>query len=146
VDPYTRLTQEWNINVWVREDARLQEVSFRETLCLVSSFQASRPVKLTRPEFVAVEGYLDSFQLLAIINMAAMNIVGHVSLLNVEASSGYMSRSGIAGSSGSTMSNFLKNLQTNQSEWLYQLAILPAMDECSSFSTSSPASPISFLF
>jgi hypothetical protein len=54
VDPYTRLTQEWNINVWVREDARLQEVSFLETLCLVSSFQASRPVKLTQPEWVAL--------------------------------------------------------------------------------------------
>ena len=37
MDPYTRLTREWNINVWVREDARLQEVSFCETLCLVSA-------------------------------------------------------------------------------------------------------------
>ena len=53
MDPYTRLTREWNINVWVREDTRLQEVSFRETLCLVSSFQASWPVKLTRPECMA---------------------------------------------------------------------------------------------
>jgi hypothetical protein len=34
-----------------------------------------------------------------------MNIVEHVSLLHVGASSGYMLRSGIAGSSGSTMSN-----------------------------------------
>jgi hypothetical protein len=25
VDPYTRLTREWKINVWVRENARLQE-------------------------------------------------------------------------------------------------------------------------
>jgi hypothetical protein len=38
-----------------------------------------------------------------------MNIVEHVSLLHVGASSGYLSRSGIAGSSGSTMSNFLMN-------------------------------------
>ena len=53
MDPYTRLTREWNINVWVREDARLQEVSFHETLCLMSSFQASQLVKLTRPECVA---------------------------------------------------------------------------------------------
>jgi hypothetical protein len=42
-----------------------------------------------------------------------MNIVEHVSLLNVGASSGYMPRSGIAGSSGSTMSNFLRNHQTD---------------------------------
>ena len=60
----------------------------------------------------SVEGHLSSFQLLAIINMAAMNIVEHVSLLHVGTSSGYMPRSGIAGSSGSTMSNFLSNCQT----------------------------------
>jgi hypothetical protein len=42
-----------------------------------------------------------------------MNIVEHVCLLFVGSSSGYMPRSGIAGSSSSTMSNFLRNLQTN---------------------------------
>jgi hypothetical protein len=52
-----------------------------------------------------VEGHLGSFQLLTIINKAAMNIVEHVSLLAVGTSSGYMPRRGIAGSSGSTMSN-----------------------------------------
>jgi hypothetical protein len=41
-----------------------------------------------------------------------MNIVEHVSLLQVGASSGYMPRSGIAGPSGNTVSNFLKNYQT----------------------------------
>ena len=40
-----------------------------------------------------------------------MNIVKHVSLLHVGASSGYMPKSGISGSSGSTMSNFLRNCQ-----------------------------------
>jgi hypothetical protein len=40
-----------------------------------------------------------------------VNIVEHVSLLHVGGSSGYMPRSGIAGSSGSTMSNFLRNRQ-----------------------------------
>jgi hypothetical protein len=54
MDPYTRLMWEWNINVWVREDARLQEMSFHEALCLVSSFQASQLVKMTQPECVAV--------------------------------------------------------------------------------------------
>jgi hypothetical protein len=51
----------------------------------------------------SVEGQLGSFQLLAIINRAAMNIVEHVSLLHVGASSGYMPKSGIVGFSGSTM-------------------------------------------
>jgi hypothetical protein len=60
----------------------------------------------------SVEGHLGSLQLLAIINKAAMNIVEHVSLLQVGTSSGYMPRRGIAGSSGSIMFNFLRNHQT----------------------------------
>ena len=40
----------------------------------------------------SVEGNLGSFQHLAIINKAAMNIVEHVPLLDVGASSGYMPR------------------------------------------------------
>jgi hypothetical protein len=56
--------------------------------------------------YSSIEEHLGCFQLLAIINMAAMNIVEHVSLLHVGASSGYMPRSGIAGSSSRTMSNF----------------------------------------
>jgi hypothetical protein len=39
--------------------------------------------------------------------------VEHVSFLPVGTSSGYMPRRGIAGSSGSTMSNFLRNCQTD---------------------------------
>jgi hypothetical protein len=61
----------------------------------------------------SVERHLGCFQLLAIINMAAMNIVVHVSLLHDGASSGYMPRRGNAGSSSSTMSNFLRNRQTD---------------------------------
>jgi hypothetical protein len=61
----------------------------------------------------SVEGHLGSFQLLAIINKAAMNIVEHVSLLPVGTCSGYMPRRGIAGSSGITMYSFLKNHQTD---------------------------------
>jgi len=61
----------------------------------------------------SVEGHLGSFQLLTIINKAAMNIMEHVSFLYVGASFGYMPRSGIAGSSGSAMSIFLRNLQTD---------------------------------
>ena len=62
----------------------------------------------------SVEGHLGSFQLLAIIKRAAMNIVEHVSLLPVGTSCGYMPRSGIAGSSSSsTMFSFLRNHQTD---------------------------------
>ena len=42
-----------------------------------------------------------------------MNIVEHVSLLYVGAYFGYMPRSGMSGSSGNTMSNFLRNCQTD---------------------------------
>jgi hypothetical protein len=61
----------------------------------------------------SVEGHLDSFQFLAIINRAAMNIVEHVSLLTVGTSSGYMPRRGIHGSTCNTMSSFLRNRQTD---------------------------------
>jgi hypothetical protein len=61
----------------------------------------------------SVKGHLGSFQLLAIINKAAINIVEHVFLIPVGTSSGYMPRRGIARSSGSIMSNFLRNLQIN---------------------------------
>jgi hypothetical protein len=47
----------------------------------------------------SVEGHPGSFQLLSIINKAAMNIVEHVFLLPVGTSSGYMPRRGIAGTS-----------------------------------------------
>jgi hypothetical protein len=42
-----------------------------------------------------------------------MKIVEHVSFLPVGTSSGYMPRRSIVGSSGSTMSNFLRNCQTD---------------------------------
>jgi hypothetical protein len=64
-----------------------------------------------------------------------------VSLLHVGASSGYMPKSSISGSLGSIMFNFLKNCQTD-----FQSAIPPAMEECSSFSTSTPASAVTWVF
>jgi hypothetical protein len=44
----------------------------------------------------SVKEHLGSFQLLTIINKAAMKIVEHVSLLHVGTSSRYMPRTGIA--------------------------------------------------
>ena len=61
----------------------------------------------------SVGGHLGSFQVLAIINKAAMNRVEYVSFLPVGTSSGYMPRRGIVGSFGSTMSNFLRKHQTD---------------------------------
>ena len=56
--------------------------------------------------------FLSIFWLL-LLSKAAMNIVEHVSLLHAGASSGYVPRSYIAGSSGSTMFNFLGTCQTD---------------------------------
>ena len=42
-----------------------------------------------------------------------MNIVEHVTLLQLRTSSGFMPMSGIAGSLGSTVSNFLRNPQND---------------------------------
>jgi len=83
----------------------------------------------------SVEGHLGSFHLLAIINKAAMNRVEHVSLLYFGVSFGNMPRSGIAGSTGSTMSNFLRNFQ---SDFIVVVAACnpPIREECSSIFTS----------
>ena len=56
---------------------------------------------------LSVDGCLGCFHVLAIVNSAAMNIGVHVSF-SVLVSSGYMSRSGIAGSYVGLIPSFLK--------------------------------------
>ena len=55
--------------------------------------------------------HLGCFQLLVITNKASLNIVEHVLMWHDETSFGYILKSGIAASSGTSISYFRRNLQ-----------------------------------
>ena len=60
---------------------------------------------------LSVDGYLGCFQVLAIVNIAAVNIRIHMSFI-ITVFSGYMPSSGIVGSYGRFIPSFLRNFHT----------------------------------
>ena len=62
--------------------------------------------------YSSVKGHLDCFHVYAIVNSTAVNIAVHVIFELVFIFSGYMPRSGIAGSYGNSFFNFLRNHDT----------------------------------
>ena len=93
----------------------------------------------------SVDGHLGCFHVIAIVNSAAMNNGIHVSF-SVLVSSGYMPRSGSAGSYGGFIPSFFKESPYCLPKWLCQLTFLPTVQEHSLFSTSSPAFIVCRLF
>ena len=93
----------------------------------------------------SVYGHLGCFHVLAIVNSAAMNSGIHVSF-SILVSSGYRPTSGIAGSYGSFTLSFLKESPCCFPWWLYQFTFPPTVQECSLYSTPSPAFIVCRLF
>jgi hypothetical protein len=87
--------------------------------------------------------YLGCFNFLAIINKAAMDIMGHLSFWYGDTSFVYMLRSNIAECSGRNIPNFLRNLQTDFPSDCKSLQFYQQGDP---FSASSPECTVTWVF
>ena len=95
--------------------------------------------------YSSVDRHLGCFHVLAIVNSAAVNNWIHVSF-SILVSSEYMPRNGISGSYGGFIPSFFKESPYLLPQWLYQFTFPPTVQECSLFSTPSPAFIVCRLF
>ena len=87
---------------------------------------------------LSVDGHLDCFYVLAIVNSTAMNIGVHVSF-SMKVFSRYMAKSGYSWIVWYFYIKFFKAIPYCPPQWLYQFIFPPTVKEGSLFSTPSPA-------